>query len=498
MSQVGRTGQGAAAAAWLLFAALCAPLEARAAFGDAAAITDSSYPQQWPLNNTGQSFPDGCTAGVNCEQGTPDADMDWPEAYDLGVDGTGVVIALAFPYTSPVPNTNVKCENPDIAPQLWSDPGDPNMHGWNFYTDSGDPSDVCVLGDTGGNHDTHVAQLALAAVNGQLSVGAAPGAQLMLLGGVTSPTVFYNEALPWAGAHGADILVFPYSAEDLPNPSVCAPATGGTQKSQSLNNSNVLVFWGCTNEFPGCHSAAASVGGTTEDDLPYNGDSCAVISQYVDFAAPSSHGWVVTNPEYGISFALGTAAGAAAFVLSENPALTRAQLLERLKQTADKVGPYAYTGGRNDYYGHGRLNVYRGALVGDVDGDGVPGDGDGSWIVGDDPCAGGTSSCDDNCPVEPNASQTDNGRVGVGGADGIGNACQCGDVTGDGKVLTDDADQIQAFLTGSALTVPGKCNVVGEQGGSPSLCQLDDWVIVRRGALGLPTSVGQICDPALP
>jgi subtilisin family serine protease len=331
-------------------------------------------------------------------------------------------------------------------------------------------------------------------------VGGAPEAKLMVIG-VASATSFYNQALPWADARGARVMVFPYIAEDLLG-QTCAQYGGAPlNRSQKLANSNILVFWGCTDEFPGCDPAAASVGGTTEDDLPYieiGPPNCAVASQYVDFAAPAGRGWLTGVPPYGISYALGNAAGAAALVLSENPALTRAQLLTRLQQTADKVGPYAYTGGRNDYYGHGRLNVYRGALVGDVDGDGVPGDGDGSWVVGDDPCAGGTSGCDDNCPVEPNASQTDNGRVGVGGADGIGNACQCGDVTGDGKVLTDDADQIQAFLTGGALTVPGKCNVVGEQGGSPSLCQLDDWVIVRRGALGLPTSVGQVCDPALP
>jgi hypothetical protein len=41
------------------------------------------------------------------------------------------------------------------------------------------------------------------------------------------------------------------------------------------------------------------------------------------------------------------------------PTATSAEVTDILKNTADKVGPYAYSGGRNDRFGAGRLNVER-------------------------------------------------------------------------------------------------------------------------------------------
>ncbi len=87
------------------------------------------------------------------------------------------------------------------------------------------------------------------------------------------------------------------------------------------------------------------------------------------------------------------------------------------------------------------------------------------------------------------------------GADGIGDECQCGDTSGDGQVLSADADQVLDWLAGAgALPVPEKCNVIGPPGGDPSTCRLDDWVVVARGALGLdpPSTLAQICGPAIP
>jgi thermitase len=61
----------------------------------------------------------------------------------------------------------------------------------------------------------------------------------------------------------------------------------------------------------------------------------------------------------GTSSACPMVAGAAALVISANPALTEADVRDIIQQTADKVEGhrYPYVGGRNDQHGFGRLNV---------------------------------------------------------------------------------------------------------------------------------------------
>jgi hypothetical protein len=80
-------------------------------------------------------------------------------------------------------------------------------------------------------------------------------------------------------------------------------------------------------------------------------------------------------------------------------------------------------------------------------------------------CAGGDKDgdgwCDDaeesrpadNCPDVPNPDQLDRGGFGSGSLpDGIGDACQCGDVDGDGLVTPTDAeilfDEARGLTTG--------------------------------------------------
>ena len=115
----------------------------------------------------------------------------------------------------------------------------------------------------------------------------------------------------------------------------------------------------------------------------------------------------------------------------------------------------------------------------DGDGDGVPEPGD-------------------NCPNFANANQSDIGGIGAAsGPDGIGDACQCGDVSGNGRVTTADATLITRSLLvppTAALTRPDLCNV-----GGSAACTTADAVIVTRALLVPPTAtVQQVCAPAVP
>jgi thermitase len=63
----------------------------------------------------------------------------------------------------------------------------------------------------------------------------------------------------------------------------------------------------------------------------------------------------------GTSFASPIAAGVAALILSVNPALTNQQVLDILKQTADR--PSGAGTAPDTYFGWGRVNAYRAVLA---------------------------------------------------------------------------------------------------------------------------------------
>ncbi len=114
--------------------------------------------------------------------------------------------------------------------------------------------------------------------------------------------------------------------------------------------------------YPAAYPGVLAVGATDRYDewAFYSG-----YKSYVGLAAPGG------TPEDGIwstvpgdyAFAVGTSmaaplvSAAAALVWTMQPGWTAQQVADLLKNTADKVGPYNYVNGRNDYFGHGRLNV---------------------------------------------------------------------------------------------------------------------------------------------
>jgi cysteine-rich repeat protein len=110
----------------------------------------------------------------------------------------------------------------------------------------------------------------------------------------------------------------------------------------------------------------------------------------------------------------------------------------------------------------------------------------------------GDGVCDpeDNCPYAANPGQEDTGGIGASsGPDGIGDACQCGDVNGNGRVtLADSVIILRSLLNPptASLTRPELCDVGGSAG-----CSLADAVIILRANLNPPTAnVLPRCGPA--
>jgi hypothetical protein len=102
--------------------------------------------------------------------------------------------------------------------------------------------------------------------------------------------------------------------------------------------------------------------------------------------------------------------------------------------------------------------------------------------------ADGTEDALDVCPLSANAQQADVD------SDGIGDACQCGDTSDDGRISPADALQLREFLAGARpLAAPQKCDV-----GGSSACDLVDAVRVRRALAALPPGIAYACPPFNP
>ncbi len=109
--------------------------------------------------------------------------------------------------------------------------------------------------------------------------------------------------------------------------------------------------------------------------------------------------------------------------------------------------------------------VPAGQVAGDWDGDGV-------------------ADAADNCPYAVNPIQEDGGGLNTATANGVGDACECGDVSGNGKVNGQDAHAIRRYGLGNPsnplFELACNCDVSGS-----GTCNGQDAAAVSRAVLGL-------------
>ena len=162
---------------------------------------DPQYPNMWGLNNTGQTG------------GTVDADIDAPEAWDIGTGSSDPVVAIV--------DTGIDINHPDLAANIWTNPGGiPNdgkdndgngfiddINGWNFY----DKAAWVFFSADEDNHATHVAGTIAADGNNGVGVtGVNWVSQMMVLKflgpGGTGTTSDAIAAIEYAKNNGASIV----------------------------------------------------------------------------------------------------------------------------------------------------------------------------------------------------------------------------------------------------------------------------------------------------
>lgn len=214
-----------------------------------AVPNDPRFGDLWGLSNAGQV--------VEGSAGVPDADIDAPEAWDIEIGNQATVIAVM--------DTGADLTHPDLAPQLWQNPGEvangvdddgnglvDDVNGYDFV--NGNP-----LPRPAGIHGTHVAGTALARGDDGFGVtGVSQRAGLMVLkvcdaGGC--PQSSQIEAINYAAAEGARVL----------NGSLGGFATSENlaRRAAIFSHPNVLHVFAAGNDGANTDNAPAECGGAS-------------------------------------------------------------------------------------------------------------------------------------------------------------------------------------------------------------------------------------------
>lgn len=326
----------------------------------AATPADPMFGSVWGLNNTGQP--------VLGRRGTADADIDAPEAWELTKGSPTVIVAVV--------DTGVAYDHQDLAPNVWTNPGESgaaresngrdddgngrvdDVRGWDFAGKDNDPRD-------GNGHGTHVAgTIGARGDDGYGVSGVAWDTSLMpvqVLGANGSGSVADVVAgYAYAAQNGADVVNASLGGssstqaereaiQDAPD-TLFVVAAGNDGRSNedvpqypcnySLANVICVAATNSDDEL-----ASFSNFGSTSVDLAAPGDS--TLSSYprcVDATFPYSHAYLS-----GTSMATPHVAGAAALVLSRSRTATLPQVRERLLASVDPIAALAtktVTGGR--------------------------------------------------------------------------------------------------------------------------------------------------------
>jgi subtilisin family serine protease len=260
-----------------------------------------------------------------------------PAGWDISTGSSSVDIAIL--------DTGVDPGHPDLAGKL--------LPGFNFYTNTADGRDVY-------GHGTKVAGSAAAMANNGAGVaGVAWKNQILpLVISDSTGSATYSRmasAITYAVDHGARIINLSF---------------GGTSSSSTLQNAvnyawnkGAVIFASASNyntSTPYYPAACANVVSVAATDA---NDAKASFSNYgatIDVTAPGVSILTTTNgggygSVSGTSFSSPIAAGLGALILSVNPTLTNAQVVDIITRNADDIG----TPGFDQYFGHGRINVLK-------------------------------------------------------------------------------------------------------------------------------------------
>ena len=301
-------------------------------------ITEPEFQLLWAHDNTGQ------------QGGTPDADMDTPEAWTVEAGDPSVISVII--------DTGVQLNHPDIN----------IIAGADFTSDpatSGGPFNAYD------NHGTAVASCIAAPINGRGTIGSAPGTSVasartfisVTSGGVwVSSTDWTVQALDWAFSIGARITnnsnAYGFTSA-LIDDKYQQTADLGMIHFAAAGNMNVNLL-----SYPASINAVTAVAALSPDNTlaPFSnrGNGLFISAPGVDILTADrtgSSGYENgdTATVSGTSFSSPFVAGVAALGFSIAPSASSQAILDRLASTATDVD----TPGYDKRTGHGHVNAAR-------------------------------------------------------------------------------------------------------------------------------------------
>jgi len=279
---------------------------------------DERYPSQWHLPK-----------------------ISAPGAWDLTTGSQNIPIAII--------DSGVDPTHPDLTGNL--------IAGYNFLENNTDTQDV--LG-----HGTAVAGSAAAMTDNITGVAGvawnSPIMPLVVLNANDYATYYdIARAINYAADQGVRIM----------NISI-----GGSSYSSTLQNAvdyawnKGAVIFACAHNYstdtpyyPAACANVVAVSATTSSDTPA---SFSNYGDWIDISAPGAYILTTTRSGgygnwNGTSFSSPITAGVAALILSANPSLTNAQVVDILTQNADDLGSTGF----DKYFGSGRVNALESILA---------------------------------------------------------------------------------------------------------------------------------------
>ncbi|MDY6994811.1 MAG: S8 family serine peptidase, partial [Pseudomonadota bacterium] len=315
---------------------------------------DPEFKKLWHEHNSGQSG------------GTPDADIDAPEAWNTQTDCSEITIAVI--------DTGVDYNHPDLKNNMWRNRGeipndgidndgnfyDDDIYGWDFAYNSANPMD-------NHSHGTHVAGAIAAQGDNNIGIsGVCWSAKIMALKflndagfGNTSDAI---KAIEYAANNGAQISNNSWGGGGYVQALYETIAAAGTRNGQLFiaaagnsygNNNDKFPFYPASYELDNIISVAA----TDHNDVLAQFSNYGLTS--VDLAAPGVQIYsTLPNNSYGFksgtSMATPQVSGAAALLWASldnpNAQTVKQGLLEAVDAIDWSLGDKVLTGGRLNAY----------------------------------------------------------------------------------------------------------------------------------------------------